>query len=267
MIVDPQKVADIIAEMAAEEIAPRFGKLDEQDIDSKTGPNDLVTIADKRGEEKLARALGEIYPAAGFIGEEIASENPQCLDALEGEGAFWVVDPLDGTRNFVQGRAEFGTIVALVENGEIRQGWIYAIPEETFAIASLGDGVSWAGERLRPPETALSIGGYRAIGSLREPWKSQMVPPLREHFITEPAHCSAYAYLELILGKKAFSFYSRCHPWDHAAGVLMVRELGGKAVYLDTDEAYTPVEEQGRPFLVSPNQQNWRELEAVLKAA
>ena len=265
MIVDPERVAALIADIAEEVIAPRFGALTRDQIETKTGPNDFVTEADREAEEKLARALGDVYPAALFIGEERSADDPSLLSVLGEKGAFWIVDPLDGTRNFVQGRAEFGSIIALVEDGEIRNGWIYAIPDKAFAIGSKGDGATWRGEVLGPaPLSGPARKGYRAIGNLAEPWKSEMVPRLRAAFETEPAKCSAYVYIHLVRGLAGFALYSRVHPWDHAAGVLMVREIGGRAAYLDNRAAYAPFPSQGRPLLVTGAADVWAEMREVL---
>lgn len=254
MIVDQDKVASIIEEIAGAEILSRFGKLEKSDIDTKAGPNDFVTEADRAAEAALRRALCDFYPGAGFIGEEGAAADPSILTVLEGEGAFWIVDPLDGTRNFIEKVPEFGTIVALVVDGVTQAGWIYAAPDKKFAIGMRGDGASWDGELL-PPFSALpeALHGYRAIGNLAEPWKSTLIPNLKAQFITQPTRCSAYAYIKMIRGREHFGVYSRCSPWDHAAGVLMLNEIGGRATYLDDDAPYRPVATQGRPLLAAAN--------------
>ncbi len=266
MIVDPDKVASIIEEIAEIEIAMRFGKLAKGEIDTKSGPNDFVTEADRAAEIALRRAFAGIYPDVEFIGEESAAADTSILEALHGRGAFWVVDPLDGTRNFVQKRDEFATIVALVVDGVTRAGWIYAIPDKAFAIASAGEGATFKGAQLSPVrENKGVISGYRAIGNLAEPWNTQMVPKLRSQFVTQSARCAAYAYLHLLTGKKDFAIYSRCSPWDHAAGVLMLSEIGGRASYLDDDAPYKPVATQGRPLLVAGSQQGFNRVAGVLR--
>ena len=265
MIVDLEKVAAVIEEIAETEIAARFGKLSDGDIDTKSSPSDFVTQADRAAEAALEITLKDFYPGAGFVGEESVAGDPSRLNALGGEGAFWIVDPLDGTRNFVQQRKEFGTIVSLVVDGTIRAGWIYAIPEKKFAIASKGEGVRWAGKMLGPlPSPTDAMIGYRAIGNMEEPWKSTLIPRLKESFETAPAHCSAYGYLNLIRGSKDFGLYSRCHPWDHAAGVLMLHEIGGRAEYLDDGSDYAPLASQGRPLLIAGSAARFERVRSVL---
>ena len=265
MIIDLEKVAAIIAEIAEEEIASRFGALETGDIHTKSGPADFVTAADHAAEDRLKKALTDLYPSAGFIGEEIAAHDPAILKKLEGDGVFWIVDPLDGTRNFVEGVREFGSIVALVESGEMRQGWIYAIPEKAFAMGEKGERPLWRGETLEqvtPVNDPLT--GYRAVGALSPEWRARVVKPLREKFETEPARCSAYAYINLIRGTRDFALSSRCSPWDHAAGVLMLREVGGRAQYLDDGALYTPQATFGRPMLVASSDAAWENVNAAI---
>lgn len=266
MIIDPEKVAGVIVEIAEEEIAPRFGKLAAGDVDTKSGPNDFVTEADLAAERQLEKALSAFYPAAAFIGEERAAADPKLVSALEkDDGAFWIVDPLDGTRNFVQGREEFGTIVALIVNGETRGGWIYAIPDKNIAMAEKGEGATWRGDRLRPlaPKEGPLQGG-RAIGNLQEPWRSRLVPRMKEAFQTSPVGCSAYGYIRLVTGEWDFGLYARVHPWDHAAGIAMLKEIGGQAQYLDTGDDYAPRAVQGRPLLVAGSVDRWEQVSSTL---
>jgi len=262
MLIDPEKVSRVIAEIAEQEIAPRFGKLSDAEIGVKSGPNDFVTKADLAAEARLEKALGEIRPGATFIGEEGSAADPALLSKLDGDGAYWIVDPLDGTRNFVQGRKEYGTIVALVENHEIRAGWIYAIPDKSCAIAVKGDGATWRGEALARDEHVEALAmrplkGYRAVGGMASPWKERLVPRLREAFETQSVRCSAYAYINMARGLQDFALYSRARPWDHAAGVLLLSEIGGRAEYLDDGAGYVPRPTFGRPLLVARSTAIW----------
>ncbi|HPE32593.1 MAG TPA: inositol monophosphatase [Parvularculaceae bacterium] len=266
MIVDVEKVAALIAEIAQTEIMPRYGKLSAGEIRQKSGPNDLVTEVDEATERALELALRAIRPDAGFIGEELAAKNPQAANALTGEGAFWVVDPLDGTRNFVNGVDEFGTIVALVENGETRAGWIYAAPHNSSAIAEKGEGATWRGERLRVTASEREKPlGLRSLGWLSPDRQERMRARLSARFESRSSHCSAYAYIALAKGDVDFKVSSLIHPWDHVAGALIVSEAGGKPAFLDDGEPYRPSPSVNKPLLVTARRNDWDAIAAGLR--
>ncbi|MEL7487987.1 MAG: inositol monophosphatase family protein [Pseudomonadota bacterium] len=242
----------MIAKVAEEEILPRFGKLSPEEVREKSSPNDLVTLADEAAERRLQVALKEIAPSAGFIGEELATKDPSAFDALERDDAVWIVDPLDGTRNFVRGNAEFGSIVAYVKGGKTLFGWIYAALERKCAIAASGEGVSWDGAPVSvAPKRAGAPNGLRSVGWLTPDWRDRIIGNLKQSFETSATHCSAFAYLKTLRGEADFKLSSRLYPWDHAAGVLMVEEAGGAATYLDDDAAFSVGRPEDRPLLVS----------------
>lgn len=266
MIVDVEKVAALIAEIAEAEIAPRYGKLKAEEIRQKAGPHDLVTEVDEATERALEAALRGVHPGAGFVGEELAAKNPAAADVLSGAGAFWVVDPLDGTRNFVNRVDEFGVIVALVENGETRAGWIYAVPEKASAIAEKGEGATWRGARVEPLKRARDkLIGLRSLGWLPPERADRMRTVLKEKFESRSNQCSAYAYLSLIRGKADFKVSSLIHPWDHAAGVLMVNETGGEAAFLDDEDPYRPMGSVQKPLLVTASRGEWAGIAGALR--
>ena len=252
MSIDIQRVADRIAEIAEDEIMNRFGKLSPTDIRAKSGPQDFVTEADEAAERRLESVLKEISPDAAFIGEERAAADPSIVEALAGDGAFWIVDPLDGTRNFINGKSEFGSIVAYVVDGQTQIGWIYAAPDRKCALVERGNGAEWAGAPLTPsPPSESPPRGLRSIGWLTPKWRGVLPRNLKENFTSKSMHCSAYAYLKTALGEVDFKVSSRLHPWDHAAGVLLVEETGGVSSYLDDGAAYRPGPSTDRPLLVS----------------
>lgn len=258
---DPSRVAAVIAEVSATEIAPHFGRLEKEAVRQKSSPTDLVTRVDEAAEAALRKALGALAPRAGFIGEEAAAADPSIVAALSGEGAFWVVDPLDGTRNFVNGTPEFGTIVAYVENGAALMGWIYAAPERRCAIAVAGEGVEWDG--AAPVTAPLSNDpplGLRSTGWLTPEWRDRLTPSLRRNLASQPGHCSAYAYLRLMRGEVDFKLSSRIHPWDHVAGALILTELGGRAAFLESGEPYSPRDTVDAPLLAAAPGRDWSDI-------
>ena len=264
---DPEAVAAVLADASERLIMPKYGKLAEDEVSTKSAPGDLVTAVDIAVEAFLERALGELAPYAGFLGEEKASGEPAIMEKLEGKGAYWVADPLDGTRNFVRGLPEFGTILALVVDGVTEQGYIYASPERACAFAVRGKGVFWRGEKLAPKrgEANAPPNGYRSTGWLSPADKEIYVEALRTRVASSPSHCSAYTYLHLIEGEIDFAFHSRIHAWDHLAGALMLEELGGAAAFLDDDEPLKPIRSCDRPMLCAAPARSWEAIAARLR--
>ena len=104
---------------------PKFGNLQSADIGIKTGPYDLVTVADKDVESWLAPRLQDLQ-AGHCIGEEAVAETPE-LRQFAADGYAWSIDPIDGTNNFVNGVADFCSMVALMWNGVPLQCWIWLL--------------------------------------------------------------------------------------------------------------------------------------------
>lgn len=266
MSIDPEKVARLVGDIADEIIAPKFGNLPKEAVRAKSGPNDLVTEVDEAAERALEKALRDIDPAAYFIGEESVARDPSRVEALAGDGAFWVVDPLDGTRNFVRGVREFGSIVAYVKNGETQMGWIYGAPDRACAIAVAGGGATWAGERLDPQAPGSApLRGLRSLSWLEDEERERIKRALDARFDTGNGHCSAYAYLLLARGAIDFKVSSRIHPWDHLAGALLLSELGGRAGFLDSGEAYAPRPPVDRALLAAAPGRSWRSIADALR--
>lgn len=256
---DAARVARLIAEAAAIEIMPRFHNLAAADIREKSAPGDLVTVADEAMERRLANTLRELLPRSVVIGEESAAADPAVHHLIAGDDPVWVIDPLDGTSNFVAGRAAFGVIVALVWRGETRMGWIHDPNAGHTATAECGSGAWLNGERLAvtAPGSTAALRGAMAT--------KYFPPPLREHLNARRGlfkrHRQSHAagdYLGLIRGTLDFSLYQRTLPWDHAAGVLLHIEAGGYSARLD-GTPYRPVHREGG-LLAAPDRAVWNYL-------
>ena len=115
--VDIEGVSSLIAEAAATIVMPRFRHLGQGDVEDKSPSSDredLVTIADREAEAWLTAALVRLDPGSTVIGEEAVHATPGLLDRLTGDAPVWLIDPVDGTRNFVHGDDGFGVMVARV---------------------------------------------------------------------------------------------------------------------------------------------------------
>src|SRR5580658_9263838 len=100
--VDISAVSQIITETAAQEITPRFRKLAAGDVQMK-GKDDPVTIADQETERHLTEQFTAALSGSTVVGEEGVSRDKSILNRLKGEDSVWIIDPIDGTRNFVAG--------------------------------------------------------------------------------------------------------------------------------------------------------------------
>jgi len=255
--IDPYKVEVIIAEVADSIILPKFRKLSGAEIREKSGPSDLVTLVDEAAESALREGLKGIDPHASFVGEESAAKDPKVLDALKGDGAVWIVDPIDGTRNFVNGVEEFGAIVAYVLRGVPRFGWVYAIPERKCAIVEKGAGAEWAGASIAIQAEPAAPRVHRSLGALTQAKRDFLLQSLRNGFVSVAGHCSAYSYLKLARGEVDLKISTLINPWDHVAGSLLVEELGGRSAFLYTGEQLRPSAPSDRPLLVAAPGRDW----------
>lgn len=256
-MIDSAAVAAIIREVAAREILPRFRQLNTADVREK-GPGDLVTVADEESERVLSAELTALLPGSVVVGEEGVAADPSHLDRLRGDAPVWILDPVDGTANFVSGSASFGVIVALVQGGRTVAGWIHQPVLNRTAHALLGGGTWIDGQPCRVGAPG-AVGDLTGIANLRffAPPLREVLTRRRERFArTYTQQCSAFDYVDLITGRAQFALNHTIKPWDHAAGVLMVTEAGGYAAKLD-GSPYAPTDSEGG-LLLAPDADTWR---------
>src|SRR4029453_6981665 len=117
-IADVLRVGEILARVARAEIMPRFGKLSAGQVRAKSSRFDVVTDADEAAERALATALTTAYPNVVVVGEEAAARDPSLLGAIGTADFAFVLDPLDGTKNFAAGLPLFGVMAAATVRGE-----------------------------------------------------------------------------------------------------------------------------------------------------
>ncbi|MGW0759874.1 inositol monophosphatase family protein [Streptomyces sp. NPDC002814] len=232
-----------VREAAAAEIMPRFRRLAAHEVDQKSGPHDLVTDADRKAEQYLTEALGKLLPGSVVVGEEAVHANPATYEAIQDDAPVWIVDPVDGTRQFVHGDSGFCTLVALARRGVVLASWTYAPARDQLATAVRGGGAFLDGERLRagPPAAgrdlriATSHPDYttddqkRALLSL---WTDGVAP--------RACGSAGLEYLAVARGESDAVAFSWEAAWDHAAGLLLVEEAGGAHLTLS-----------GEPFRVT----------------
>ncbi len=235
MKIDFEAVQDLIADVGETCLLPHFRNLGPGDIALKGG-DDPVTIADQKAEKALTEALKKILPGSNVLGEEAFFADPSIIAAFDSDAPLWIVDPLDGTRQFVGGDPNFGIIVALVQKGQTVAGWLYNPIQKEMVMGEKGAGAYCHGRRLQAlpggPLPSLSgrlgttfINAYPHLDDL----DSDLQAPVFKRF---GSACDGYACLAK--GPDQFrANHELTTPWDDAAGVLIYQEAGGMAAHWD----------------------------------
>ncbi len=250
-------VDDAIREAAEMAVLPRFKSLDAADIATKTGPQDFVTVADREAEHILSRRLQGLKPDAAIVGEEAAAEDPDMLNRLGQPGAVWVIDPIDGTGNFVAGLDAFAVVIALVEDGETRMGWIHHPLSGDTLWAAQGEG-TWCGSARLSVQTPASPD----LAAMKASLYHRAFRDVRGAFgQIERLGSAAMEYWLLADNRLDVTTFSRLKPWDHAAGVLIHQEAGGYSAMLD-GSPYSPGNSEKRGLLSAPTREVWETVRA-----
>jgi myo-inositol-1(or 4)-monophosphatase len=216
---------DLLARRTGQFLLESLGKLDEGMIRSK-GQMDFVTDIDKESEKRLVEGLSEIIPEAGFIAEEGTVTR-------RGSRFNWVVDPLDGTTNFIHGVSPFAISIALMEDDELVSGVIYD-PARDECFAAYRDGPSTlngktiqVSERERLADSLIATGfPYTDFSRLESYMETLLEMMAHTHGIRRLG--SAAVDLAYVACGRYDAFWEyHLKPWDVAAGTLLIKQAGG----------------------------------------
>lgn len=260
-------VEEAIRKAAATEILPRFRRLAEHEVDQKSGPHDLVTDADRLAERRLTEELGALLPGSVVVGEEAVHANPASYEAVRGDAPVWIIDPVDGTRQFVHGNDGFCTLVALAHRGTVLASWTYAPVRDQFASAVRGKGAFLDGERLfaGPPEPGRDL---KVAVSHPDYTTEDQKRALRALWTDGIAPCSCGSagleYLAIARGETDAVAFSWEAAWDHAAGLLLVEEAGGAHLTL-TGEPFRITGGNALPFTAARDAATARRVGELLR--
>ena len=264
MTIDIDAVTKILREAAQESILPRFRSLGRDEVTEKA-PGEIVTVADRESEATITRRLRELLDVP-VVGEEATSTEPKLLRALADEPAVWLVDPLDGTRNFVRGSEDFAVMAALVREGEAVASWILRPTQDRVYTAEIGSGAWCDGRRLRrepaPAEPARMRGAVQS--RFLSPSARERVEAAVDRFaeVGPGASCAGVDYPRLAEGELDFVLYHRTLPWDHTPGCLLITEAGGVALRPEGDP-YRPGDDR-LGLLNAADEATWRIARSLL---
>ena len=256
-------VLSLMRGVAADVIMPRYKKLSEGDVNTKAHKGDLVTTADKDAERDLSEGLMSLFPEARVVGEEAAADNPALLSALDSEGAVWVIDPIDGTSNFVNGHDRFAVVVALVHGGETQGGWILDPVSNAAMYATRGKGAWVSHPNETPRKVAIPMPGPETLAEMTAGIHHRDFAHLKGKFARVIRHGSAaHDYWALAEGTMHVLCYRRLKPWDHAAGVLIHLEAGGYNRLL-SGGTYNPSNRDQIELLCASSKTTWKRVQGL----
>lgn len=225
---------ELVRATARDLIVPRFRALDPGQIAAKTGPDDLVTIADREAEARMTAALPDLLPDALVVGEEAVEDDPALLDRLWQAETAVILDPVDGTANFAAGIATVGVILAVVQRGQVVFGLLYDPLLDDWVMARRGGG-AWFARPGRAPvrlharaaRPVDQMHGYLSLNLFAPGQRAQVAAQIPRFGRISSLRCACHEYRQMALGWADFMVTPVVKPWDHAAGSLVITEIGG----------------------------------------
>jgi len=244
---DQQMLSDLCEQVgkaatdAAAFIRSQVGKVSSAEIETKER-NSLVSYVDKQAENILVEALKPLIPNAGFITEEDTVDNSR-------QEYTWVVDPLDGTTNFLKQIPVFSVSVGLAHNGEFLLGYIVDIMHDDHYYA-WKDGGAWVnGNSIHVSKTEKLSEGIIGTGfPYHDPEKLNVLAEMFQEVLIASRGVrrlgSAALDLAYVASGKLDAFYeTTLNAWDIAAGVILVREAGGTVTDFDNGGEFVHIKE------------------------
>lgn len=222
------------ARRAGDLIIRSLPRLDSIKIATK-GRNDFVTEVDKSAEQEIINTIRRTHPDHGFLGEESGRSGS--------EENYWIIDPLDGTTNFLHGFPTFAVSIAFQSRGRLEQAVIYDPMRQELFTASRGDGAQLEGKKIRVSSQRALDGALIGTGfpfRSNAEWADAYLAMFKTIMaatagIRRPG--AAALDLAYVAAGRLDGFWEiGLHPWDTAAGTLLIQEAGGRVGTLHGEE-------------------------------
>ncbi|MEA3356539.1 MAG: inositol monophosphatase family protein [Candidatus Bipolaricaulota bacterium] len=216
----------------------RRGEGKEKGEKCKSHRHDPVTVFDRRAEELIVKAIEEAFPGHGILSEEGTCK--------QGSSPYhWVIDPLDGTNNFLRGYPQYSVSLALLRGDEEEVACIYDPLRGELFTAIRGGGARLSGERIEVSLQDSLDGALIGVGLSSRPDRAlkgiatlpKIIPHARAVRVAGSA-CLDLAYVAA--GRLDAAWYLSLSPWDVAAGTLLIEEAGGRVSDLAGERLAAP---------------------------
>ena len=212
-----------------------FGEIENLQVSEK-GPGDFVTSADKRTEKILIDELQKAHPEYGIVTEETGIINKSNIKNR------WVIDPIDGTMNFLNGVPQFAISVGYEENNEIICGVIFnPIMNEMF-IAEKGNGAYLNNSRIRvsnkkkAKDSLVVTGGPKGASLIKDKIFSEYINVSKNVSNVRKFGSAALDMAYVACGRFDGYWQRELNYWDIAAGIIILKEAGGFVDFFEEDE-------------------------------
>lgn len=227
-------VAVMAARRAGAVLGRNFNKRDKLTIEKK-GHNDFVSSADIAAERAIIDVIHKHYPDHAILAEESGSHGES--------DHVWIIDPLDGTTNYLHGFPVYAVSIGVQINGRLEHGVVYDPMREELFTASRGEGAQLDGRKIRVSgnadlENALIGTGfpYRQADSELGPYLSMLGKVVKNTSGVRRPGAAALDLCYVACGRLDAFWETGLQPWDMAAGTLIIREAGGMISALDGSE-------------------------------
>ncbi len=249
------------AEKAARSLVHDFGEVEQLQV-SRKGPADFVSTADRNAEQIIKDELKKARPGYGFMGEEGG-------ETVGEQNRRWIVDPLDGTTNFLHGIPHWCISIALEAEGEIVAGLVHDPIKNEMFLTERGGGAWLNQRRLRVSSRSNMAEAVVAVGITPRTASQDnlnLIGAMLEESIALRRYSSAALDLAYVAAGRLEGYWELAiHAWDVAAGVLLVTEAGGfvndmrgtnnpvheGSIFASNAALHTPLAELLRPHVPS----------------
>ncbi len=242
--------------------------LKSEDISTKTSNDDFVSIADKKSEEIITKQLRGFLNVSDILGEETAFLDKQ-YDRYLDKSLLWVVDPIDGTKNYINGKEYFCSMISLVSYMFPIATFIYYPLKNIFVYAFKNYGAflvdtnsKISTQLLIKPCKPLKIIGSGGTKGIPENYRQSILYNLKTS--TERLFIGSAGIETIMLAKNEiqFIFHGRVTPWDHSPMDLITKESGG-CVYMAINKSEFNIKSKGS-ILAASNIQNWNNIRDLI---
>ncbi len=245
-----------------------YKNLKSKDISTKSSNDDFVTIADKKSEKFISDQLIGFLGVNDILGEETAFLVKN-YDKYLNNSLLWVVDPIDGTKNYINGKEEFCSMISLVSSMLPIATFIYYPLKNIFVYAFKNFGAyivdtntNISSKLLINPSKSLKLIGSGGTKGIPENYRQSILNNLKIN--TERLFIGSAGIETIMLAKNEiqFIFHGRVTPWDHSPMNLITKEAGG-CVYMAINKNEFDIKSKGS-ILAASNLQTWNNIRNLI---